>query len=152
MIKYAAKIITGDLRPLPSFIYKYFPDGKKIIEDDQDLDTYRKNSIWAQNFSEHWAKNIIPSCGPWIFEGMTERQITFKRNPDYYFLLPHSSMEKRMPLRKMPIPYGKILKQVISTATTYVPNNLLSGKTFHIRISINSKWRKRIVLIGLIIW
>lgn len=85
-IKYAAKLLTGDLRPLASFIYKYFPDGKKIIEDDIHPDTYRKNSVWAQNFSQHWARGIIPSCGPWIFAGMSDRQISFKRNRDYYFL------------------------------------------------------------------
>jgi peptide/nickel transport system substrate-binding protein len=83
-IKYNAKQFTGALKPLPSFVFKYFANGKKIIEEDADQDTYRTNSVWAQNFSEHWAKNIIVSCGPWIFEGMTERQIRFKRNPHYY--------------------------------------------------------------------
>lgn len=83
--RYVAKQLTGSLRPLASFVYKYFPDGKKIIEEDSSPDTYRTNSVWAQNFAQHWAKNIIPSCGPWMFMGMTERQIKFKRNPDYYF-------------------------------------------------------------------
>jgi len=83
-IKYMAKSLTGGLKPLPIFVYQYFPDGKKIIEDDSDPDTYRTNSVWAQNFSEHWARNIIISCGPWIFEGMNDREIKFKRNPDYF--------------------------------------------------------------------
>lgn len=83
-IKYVAKQLTGSLRPLARFVYQYFPDGKKILEDDTAPDTYRTNIVWAQNFSQHWAKNIIISCGPWVFEGMTERQITFKRNPNYY--------------------------------------------------------------------
>jgi len=82
--KYLSKQLTGNLRPLASFVYKYFPDGKKIVEDDQDPETYRQNSVWAQNFAEHWAKNIIPSCGPWIFDGMTDRQIRFRRNPYFY--------------------------------------------------------------------
>ncbi|HEV8053005.1 MAG TPA: ABC transporter substrate-binding protein [Parachlamydiaceae bacterium] len=82
-IKYMAKQMTGGLRPLPSFVYKYFMDGKKIIEDDSK-DAYRTNSVWAQNFSQHWAKNVIVSCGAWIFEGMTDRQITFKRNSDFF--------------------------------------------------------------------
>lgn len=82
--KYMAKQMTGSLRPLPRFVYQYFADGKKIIENDDDPETYRKNSVWAQQFSQHWAKNIIISCGPWIFDGMSDRQIKFKRNPDYY--------------------------------------------------------------------
>ncbi len=28
--------------PLASFVYKYYPDGKKIIPEDQDSDAYRK--------------------------------------------------------------------------------------------------------------
>lgn len=83
-IKYMSKQLTGGLRPLASFVYKYFPDGRKIVEDDAAADTYRTNSVWAQNFSEHWAKNIIVSCGPWVFEGMGDRQISFKRNTDFY--------------------------------------------------------------------
>ena len=83
-MKYIAKIWTGGLQPLASFVYKYFPDGRKIVEEDSDPETYRTNSVWAQNLSQHWAKNIIPSCGPWIFDGMTDREIRFKRNPDHY--------------------------------------------------------------------
>ena len=83
-VKYTAKLLTGSLTPLASFVYKYFPDGKKIIENDEDPNTYRTNSVWAQNFTEHWAKNIIVSCGRWIFDGMTDRQISFRRNPDFY--------------------------------------------------------------------
>lgn len=83
-MKYIAKQMTGGLRPLAAFVYHYFIDGKKIVEDDHTVDTYRTNSVWAQNFAQHWAKNVIVSCGPWIFDGMTDRQITFKRNPDFY--------------------------------------------------------------------
>lgn len=86
-IKYVAKQMTGGLTALASHIYQYFPDGSKIIEDDSDPDTYRKNSVWAQNFKEHWAKNVIPSCGAWIFDGMSDRQISFRRNMDHYFPL-----------------------------------------------------------------
>ena len=85
--RYMAKTWTAALRPLAGFVYKYFADGKKILEEDQDPNAYRTSSVWAQNFSQHWAKNIIPSCGPWIFDGMTDRQISFRRNPDYYFPL-----------------------------------------------------------------
>lgn len=86
-VKYIAKQLTGGLAPMASFVYKYFPDGKKILDDDTDPNTYRTNSVWAQNFVQHWAKNIIPSCGPWIFDGMTDRQIGFKRNPLHYYPL-----------------------------------------------------------------
>ena len=83
-IKYIAKGWTGALRPLARFIYQHFPDGQKIIEDDTDPETYRNNSVWAQNFTEHWAKNIIVSCGAWIYDGITDEQIRFKRNPDFF--------------------------------------------------------------------
>lgn len=83
-MKYLAKSLTSALRPLPTFVYQYFADGTKIVLEDQDPLFYRTNPIWAQNFSHHWAKNIIVSCGPWTFEGMTEREIRFKRNATYY--------------------------------------------------------------------
>lgn len=83
-MKYLSKSLTGSLRPLASFVYKYFADGTKIIPDDSNPDTYRTNPVWAQNFSQHWAKNIIPSCGAWVFDGMTDREIRFIRNADFY--------------------------------------------------------------------
>lgn len=83
-IKYGAKQLTGGFKPLASFVYKYFSNGKKIVPDDQDPNTYATNTVWAQNFTEHWAKNIIVSCGPWIFDGMSEREIKFIRNPRFY--------------------------------------------------------------------
>lgn len=86
-IKYVAKLWTGGLRPLASFVYKYYSNGKKIIEDDANPNTYRTNAIWAQGFIQHWARNIIVSCGPWIFDGRTEREINFKRNRNFFFPL-----------------------------------------------------------------
>lgn len=97
--KYIAKGMTASLRPLPSFVYKYYSNGKKIIESDEDLDTYRTNAIWAQGFSQHWARNVIVSCGPLVFDGRTERQINFQRNRDYYFPL-ETLVEKREVLFK----------------------------------------------------
>ncbi|HRD55917.1 MAG TPA: ABC transporter substrate-binding protein, partial [Parachlamydiaceae bacterium] len=83
--KYIAKLWTGALQPLATFVYQYFPDGTKIAEgDEKNENFYRKNAIWAQNFSRHFAKNIIVSCGPWIFDGFSDRQIQFKRNPNFY--------------------------------------------------------------------
>lgn len=86
-IKYSAKGLTAGLSPLASFLYKYFADGTKIVEEDSDPETYRTSSVWAQNFTQHWAKNIIPSCGPWIFKKFSESQISFKRNKDYFLPL-----------------------------------------------------------------
>lgn len=83
-IKYIASQLTGQLRPLAGFVYKYFADGTKVVDDSKDPETYRTNSVWAQNFTEHWAKNIIPSCGPWVFQEMTDREIRFRRNSDYF--------------------------------------------------------------------
>lgn len=92
--KYSAKAWTGYLTPLASFVYKYFPDGAKIVTDDKAADTYRTNSVWAQNFNQHWARHVIVSCGPWIFTGMTDQQITFVRNPDFY--QPLAALSDRM--------------------------------------------------------
>jgi peptide/nickel transport system substrate-binding protein len=82
--KYRSLLLTGGFRPLPRFVYQYFANGKKIIEDDSQEDSYRTSSLWAQNFSHHWANNYIVSCGAWTFDGMTDNEIKFKRNPDYY--------------------------------------------------------------------
>ena len=32
-IKYTAKLLTGSLKPLPRWVYQYFPDGSKIVEE-----------------------------------------------------------------------------------------------------------------------
>ncbi len=87
MVKYVAKSLTGGLTPLPRFVYQYLPDGSKIVEDDNAPNFYKTDSVWAQQFSQHWAKNVIVSCGPWMFNGMNRYGISFKRNPDYYFPL-----------------------------------------------------------------
>lgn len=83
-MKYSAKLWTGALRPFPRFVYQYFADGSKIISNDNDPETYRTNTVWAQNFSHHWAQNTIVSCGPWLFDGMTDNEIRFKRNPQFF--------------------------------------------------------------------
>ncbi len=83
-VKYMAKFLTGSLSPLASFVYQYYPDGTKIIEDDTDRSVYRKSALFAQQFMQHFSKNAIVSCGPWIFEGLQDRQISFKRNSDFY--------------------------------------------------------------------
>lgn len=82
-VLYSAFFNTLELRPLPCFVYQYFPNGQKIVEDS-DPSTYRHNSLWAQNFNSHWAYNYIVSCGPYRFAGMDEEKLMFVRNPDYY--------------------------------------------------------------------
>lgn len=86
-IKYLAKSLTMGMTPLPAFVFKYFADGTKIVEDDSDPESYRNSSVWAQNLFRHWAKNIIPSCGPWAFKGMSDTQIAFERNKQFYLPL-----------------------------------------------------------------
>ncbi len=82
--KYSSFKSVCCMQPLPSFVFKYFSDGKKIIEDDTDEEIYRTNSVWAQNFSNHFAKNVIVSCGAYLFAGMNEEGIKFLRNPRFY--------------------------------------------------------------------
>lgn len=84
LVKYLARSLTGSLHPLPRWLYQHFSDGQKIIDDAGDPEAYRTNSVWAQNFSHHWAKRIVPSCGAWIFDGFTDREISFRRNPDHF--------------------------------------------------------------------
>lgn len=82
-IKYQAMNLTGGLKPLPRFVFQYFADGSKILEEDAAPDSYRTNAIWAQNFADHWARNVIVSCGAWKFEGMNDREIKFSRNDNF---------------------------------------------------------------------
>ncbi len=83
-MKYLAQSSTASLRPLARFVFQRFSDGSLIISDETTPSIYRKSPIWAQNFTHHWAKNYIVSCGPWLFNGFSERQISFKRNPNFY--------------------------------------------------------------------
>lgn len=87
-IKFMAQGLTLlGFSPLPGFVFKYFADGTKILEDDSDPEAYRNSSVWAQNLARHWAKNIIPSCGAWLFKGMSDTQIAFERNKQFYLPL-----------------------------------------------------------------
>lgn len=83
-VLYSAFFNTLALQPLPCFVYQYFANGEKIIADDHAPDTYRNNSIWAQNFSSHWANNYIVSCGAFHFAGMDDEKIIFIRNSNFY--------------------------------------------------------------------
>jgi peptide/nickel transport system substrate-binding protein len=83
-IPYTAFQLTASLQPLPCFVYQHYIDGSKIIAKDSDSAIYRTHSVWAQQFTNHWARSLIVSCGPWIFEGMQPQRICFRRNPNYY--------------------------------------------------------------------
>ena len=72
------------LKPLPCFVFKYQADGKKIFANDGAKDYYQTSSLWAQQFVNHFAKRVIVSCGAWTFDGASDRQIRFRRNPDFY--------------------------------------------------------------------
>lgn len=129
-VKYIAKSWTGALRPLASYIYKYFPDGKKILEEDSDKNAYRTSSLWAQNFSQHWAKNVIPSCGPWVFDGMTDRQISFRRNPNYYNPLAALSNSMTVEFMSAPDAVWQAFKVGKLDSYSIQPNQLLELKQF----------------------
>ncbi|WP_236558935.1 ABC transporter substrate-binding protein [Chlamydia sp. 17-3921] len=83
-VLYSAFFNTLCLQPLPRFVYQHFANGEKIIKDDHDSEIYRKDSVWAQNFAEHWANNYIVSCGAFYFAGMDNEKVMFCRNPDHY--------------------------------------------------------------------
>ncbi len=125
-IKYTAKQWTGGLRPLASFVYKYFANGKKIVEEDQDLNTYRTSSLWAQNFGNHFAKNIIVSCGAWIFDGMTDRQIKFIRNPNFYNPLAVLVEKLEISFKATPDNIWQAFKSLELTQCALQPEQLLS--------------------------
>jgi peptide/nickel transport system substrate-binding protein len=90
MVKYAARAITMGLQPLASWVYQFYADGSPIIETED----YRTNSVWAQAFSQHWAQNVIPSCGPWLFDGWVDGEIRLKRNGDYF--TPYDALSSAM--------------------------------------------------------
>jgi peptide/nickel transport system substrate-binding protein len=83
-LPYRAKLLVSALTPLARFVYQYRSDGTKICPDDTEPNFYEISSLWAQNFVNHFAKRVIVSCGSWLFDGATDRQIRFRRNPDHY--------------------------------------------------------------------
>lgn len=84
VLPYATYFYVAQLKPLARFVYQYNVDGTKIAPDDSSPDFYRTSSLWAEHFVNHFASRVIVSCGAWIFDGMTENGIRFRRNPDYY--------------------------------------------------------------------
>ena len=140
MIKYITKFWIAALKPLPSFVYKYFPDGTKIIEEENDPDAYRKNSVWAQNFSQHWADNIIPSCGPWSFAGMTERQIRFIRKADYFSRLDALTEMQEIEFKESPQTIWQDFKLGKLDLYNLLPQQLVEWESF----SKSSEYAKQV--------
>lgn len=97
-VKYASLGLTVGLQPLPCFVYQYFADGAKIVEEE----AYRTSSIWAQNFTQHWAQHALTSCGPYLFAGMTEEGISFRRNPQYHNSYAALTSEYRITFKESP--------------------------------------------------
>ncbi len=83
-LPYAVPFYVSQLRPLARFVYQYNLDGTKICQDDTSPDFYRTSSTWAQNFASHFASHVIVSCGAWIFDGISDQQIRFRRNPEFF--------------------------------------------------------------------
>lgn len=128
--KYISKELTGSLYPLPKFVYAYFPDGQKIVEEDSDPDTYRKNPLWALNFSNHWAKNIIVGCGAWLFDSMSDRGLRLKRNPDHW--REHEALSSAMEVEFKASPEGmwQAFKEGKLDTYTLAPHQLLEFEQF----------------------
>lgn len=129
-MRYIAKTWTVGLRPFPSFVYKYFPDGTKIIPNDDNPNTYRNNSVWAQNFSKHWATQTIVSCGPWLFDGRTDRKISFRRNPEYFDPLAALTEGIEYSFKDSPDAIWQSFKAGELDSVELPPNQLLELKDF----------------------
>lgn len=129
-IKYTAKGLTGSLKPLARFVYQHFSDGEKIIPNDQDPETYRNNSVWAQNFAQHWARNTIVSCGPWVFDGMTDEYIRFTRNEDFYEPLAVLVKEYEIRFRESPDAIWQDFKAGILDTHVLNPDQLIELEAF----------------------
>ncbi len=87
-VKYIARPLTMGLQPLATWVYQFYPDGSRVIDGSD----YRNDSVWAQAFSQHWSQNVIPSCGAWLFDGMSDNQVRLRRNPDYFD--PHGALSE----------------------------------------------------------
>lgn len=129
-IKYTAKQLTGGLRPLAYFLYTRFADGTKILEEDSDPDAYRKSSVWAQNFAQHWAKNIIPSCGPWKFDERTDQRIVLKKNENFFEPLSPLMKAYELTYRPSPDATWQEFKAGNVTATVLQPEKIAEWEKF----------------------
>jgi peptide/nickel transport system substrate-binding protein len=128
-IIYSAKQLTTSLSPLASYVYKYFSNGKKIVED-QDPQTYLSNSVWAQNFSEHWARHVIVGCGAWFFDGISDEKIQFVRNKNHFFPLDALLTKQVVFFRNSPDVIWQDFKTNLLTTYTLQPNQIIEYENF----------------------
>lgn len=78
---YTAKLLTGQLKPIPAHIYLYWPNGKPMIQEGEDV---ANHYAYAKHFCNHWARFTIVSCGPWIFNTFNQKELILERNPHYH--------------------------------------------------------------------
>ncbi len=98
---YGTKYLTGQLKPIPAHVFEYWPNGKKIVSESyQD----KSNYIFAKHFCNHWAKNLIFSCGPWILQSHNHNRIDLVRNPDFH--LSYSALMDKMTFIRKSSPIG----------------------------------------------
>lgn len=127
---YLAKQLTLNLKPLPRFVYQYYSDGTKIIEEKTDPNIYRTHSVWADTFSHHWAKNVIVSCGPWMLDQITEKKWILKRNPDFYD--PYRALNEQLEIvfKDTPDAVWQSFKQGQIDTCSIRPNDLVDLELF----------------------
>lgn len=88
---YLARFLTGQLKPLPVFVYESDQSGKIIFPDLFDAQVA---PLFAKEFCDHWSKGYVFSCGPWIFQKDQEHRITLTRNPN--FPSPYAALFEKM--------------------------------------------------------
>ncbi|GAB4235296.1 MAG: ABC transporter substrate-binding protein [Chlamydiales bacterium] len=129
-VPYSSKIITASMRPLPRFVYQYFANGEKIIDDEGDPRAYRRNAVWAQNFTEHWSRHAIVSCGPWVFEGMTDRDVYFSRNSHFFTPLRALTSFQNIIIREHPDSIWQAFKLGELDTYTLQPQQIVEWEDF----------------------
>lgn len=120
---HSLKHLTGRLKPLPKHIYEAWADGKKIDSEESPY-------LFAKHFINHWSKNRILSCGPWLFEKGEANQIELIRNenfPDQHLAL----FEKLIFVHKTsPVSAWQAFKNGELTSCYISPNQLKDFNQF----------------------
>lgn len=70
--------LVGQIRPIPKHIYLYDLKGNPFIQNEESSQV-----LIAKYFTDHWAKNLIVSCGPWKMKRGQGDQIELIRNESY---------------------------------------------------------------------
>ncbi len=74
---HSIRLLTGQLRPLPQHIYGHWPNGEPIADEATSP------FLMAQHFANHWARQHVFSCGPWVFESKDANRIELVRNSSF---------------------------------------------------------------------